>query len=538
MAGDARQRDLNIAEARQRRSRRDAPDGAAQGAPLMEMPTRSPSVCCRGEIARLGSRGPARSSPYTAAPSTAGASSSAAHERLRLSARPPSGLASQRSRARARRCGRAGPRRCADPEALVSRRAEPAVASRGTSAGRREPARERGGSLRGEPVRRRRGRPGATRARNRVAVLVDPRTSGRACARPPPRARCRSTRDEGSPGDSGSSPPRCRLHDARTGPGARRAADARGGHDAQHRGGVEGTRHAATQRAAAHSVAPPATASATGPPPPPRVSAREAGRPRSPPPRVAGRSAAAAVTTRRSAPPPGGDTRGGRPGRWRPRPANAATARRRGASAARSRATESVIAARRAVSTTCPASALRYRRAAHGEQPGGTPPRSNAARTRSPSAPRAHGVPPAARGRLGTGSATVGPPAATPTVPRGAHERAAPAQEGGAPSRRSRSARGLSSASSAAPDRRQQLGQHRFGARLADRVGEGGGQVLELVEDRGRGAAQVARAAGGGHEGPERLRRRGERAAHVSRPRAFRIASSRAFASGSPSSGK
>ena len=58
-----------------------------------------------------------------------------------------------------------------------------------------------------------------------------------------------------------------------------------------------------------------------------------------------------------------------------------------------------------------------------------------------------------------------------------------------------------------AADRRQQLGEHALGPRLADRVGERVGERVELVEDRGGRAAQVAGAPRGGDERPQRLRR-------------------------------
>ena len=70
-----------------------------------------------------------------------------------------------------------------------------------------------------------------------------------------------------------------------------------------------------------------------------------------------------------------------------------------------------------------------------------------------------------------------------------------------------------------AADRRQQLGEHALGPRLADDVGERVGQRVELVEDRGRRAPQVASPPRRGDQRPQRLRgpavHRPERLGHV-----------------------
>jgi hypothetical protein len=92
---------------------------------------------------------------------------------------------------------------------------------------------------------------------------------------------------------------------------------------------------------------------------------------------------------------------------------------------------------------------------------------------------------------------------------RGHDHRAAPrAQRGDAPeppvAQRARSVVGQVVQPA---DRRQQLGEHRLRARLADAVGQRVGERVELVEDRRRRAPQVASAPRGGDERPQRLGR-------------------------------
>ena len=167
------------------------------------------------------------------------------------------------------------------------------------------------------------------------------------------------------------------------------------------------------------------------------------------------------------------------------------------------------------VSITRSASALRSSSGATTAiSSGGTPPRSKAARIRSPSGVESTTALPASSAApvSSTGSAhgDARPPR-TAIVPdrRGLQQRAPARPQHGDPPEAlvAQRARAVVGEVVQAADRRQQLGEHALGPRLADRVGERVGQRVELVEDRGGRAAQVARAPRRGDERPQGLRR-------------------------------